>query len=232
LTVAAKLSSLPSLSRKITNRYGRNIVRNAIPQFLWLLVALLGVVVGSGMPVKGMDAGAPRTAKQEVTDKYYGIAVSDPYRWLENANDKEVHAWSLAQDARTRKYLDGLAVRKPIFTQLMKQISATSERYYALHAVGGKVFALLNQPPKQQPMIAVMGSDADPGKARIVVDPNVLNKEGTTAIDWFVPSPDGSLVAVSLSDNGSEDGSLHLFDVASGKQVGEVISRVQYPTGA
>jgi len=206
-------------------------VRKAIPQFLWLLVALLGAVFGSGIPVKAMDAGAPHTAKQDVTDKYYGIAVSDPYRWLENANDKKVHAWSLAQDARTRKYLDGLAVRKPIFTQLMKQISATSGRYYALHTVGGSVFALLNQPPKQQPMIAVMGSDADPAKAQIVVDPNALNKEGTTAIDWFVPSPDGSLVAVSLSDNGSEDGSLHLFDVASGKQVGEVISRVQYPTG-
>ena len=101
-------------------------MRKAIPQFLWLLVALLGAVFGSGIPVKAMDAGAPHTAKQDVTDKYYGIAVSDSYRWLENANDKKVHAWSLAQDARTRKYLDGLAVRKPIFTQLMKQISATA----------------------------------------------------------------------------------------------------------
>jgi prolyl oligopeptidase len=62
------------------------------------------------------------------------------------------------------------------------------------------------------------------------VDPNTLNPNGTTAIDWFVPSPDGKRVAVSLSDNGSEDGSLHIFDVASRRQIGEVIARVQYPT--
>jgi prolyl oligopeptidase len=30
---------------------------------------------------------------------------------------------------------------------------------------------------------------------------------------------------------GSEDGSLHIFDVATGKETGEVIPRVQYPTG-
>jgi len=197
----------------------------------WLLAFVFCAGIGSGTTARARDADAPRTAAQEVTDTYYGVAVKDPYRWLENADDEKVRAWSLAQDARTRKYLDGLAVRKPIFTRLMKQISATSSCYYALYAVGGKIFALLNQPPKQQPMIAVMGNDADPVKSRIVVNPNVLNKKGTTAIDWFVPSPDGSLVAVSLSDNGSEDGSLHLFDVASGKQVGEVIPRVQYPTG-
>jgi len=57
-----------------------------------------------------------------------------------------------------------------------------------------------------------------------------VESEGTTAIDWFVPSPDGKRVAVSLSDNGSEDGSLHVFDVASRREIGEVIPRVQYPT--
>ena len=32
-----------------------------------------------------------------------------------------------------------------------------------------------------------MGADADPAHARVVVDPNVINPRGTTAIDWFVP---------------------------------------------
>jgi prolyl oligopeptidase len=177
------------------------------------------------------DAGAPDSPRQNVVEEHYGVAISDPYRWLENTDDARVHAWSLAQDARTRKYLDGLALRKPVFEQLMRQTAAASKRYYALYSAGGEVFAFLNQPPMQQPMIVVMGNEADPAKARVVVDPNKLNKEGTTAIDWFVPSPDGSRVAVSLSENGSEDGTLHIFDVASGEQVGEVIPRVQYPTG-
>jgi prolyl oligopeptidase len=159
------------------------------------------------------------------------VSVKDPYQWLEKADDAGVRAWSRAQDARTRRYLDGLQNRKPIYSRLLAQISAATSRFYALHAVGDKVFAMLNQPPKQQPMIAVMGRNADPTQARIVVNPNELNPKGTTAIDWFEPSPDGRWVAVSLSDNGSEIGSVHLFAVDTGKQVGEVIPRVQYPTG-
>ena len=50
-------------------------------------------------------------------------------------------------------------------------------------------------------------------------------------MDWFVPSRDGKLVAVSLSKNGSEDGALHFFETATGRELGDVIPRVQYPTG-
>ena len=51
-------------------------------------------------------------------------------------------------------------------------------------------------------MIAVLPNSADPALAHVVVDPNTINPKGTTAIDWFVPSPDGKRVAVSLSENG------------------------------
>ena len=96
---------------------------------------------------------------------------------------------------------------------------------------GIPVFAYYTQPPKQQPMIALLTNAADPALARIIVDPNAINPKGTTAIDWFEPSPDGKLLAVSMSENGSEDGTLHLFEVASGKEIGPQIPRVQYPTG-
>jgi len=177
------------------------------------------------------DSSAPPTAVQAVSDAYGDVTVSDPYRWLENQADPKVHQWSVAQDARTRNYLDKLPFRKPLFERLMKQIAATSSSYYGLQAVGDNVFAFYNQPPKQQPMIAEFDDAADPARAKVVLDPNLINPKGTTAIDWFVPSPQGKLVAVSMSDNGSEDGALSIFDVASGKQVDRTIARVQYPTG-
>jgi prolyl oligopeptidase len=183
----------------------------------------------TGASAQAQYAKSPAVAS--VTDEYHGVVVQDPFRWLENADDPKVKDWASAQDERTRRYLDGLPIRAPMFAQLMKQISAASSRYYSIRAAGGKLFALLDQPPKQQPMIAVLGGDANPGTMRIVLDPNTLNAKGTTAIDWYVPSPDGSLVAASLSENGSEVGSIHVFDVASGKQVAEVIPRVQFPTG-
>jgi prolyl oligopeptidase len=191
-------------------------------------IAAFGLLLS---PAQAADHGAPVTQVQKVTDSYGDLKVDDPYRWLENAADPKVHAWSLSQDKRTRGYFDKLAFRKPMFERLMAQISASSSSYYGLQSAEGKLFAMYSQPPKQQSMVAVMGLDADPAKAHVVVDPNVLNPKGTTAIDWFVPSPKGDLVAVSMSDNGSEDGSLHIINVATGKEVDQVIPRVQYPTG-
>lgn len=188
-------------------------------------------LAGATLLAQAADKGAPPTAAKPVTDSYGELKVSDPYRWLEKAGDAQVKQWSAAQDRRTRAYLDRLPARKPMFDWLMKQAAASSSAFYSLHATPGQLFALYNQPPKQQPMLAVLGQDADPAKARIVLDPNALNPKGTTAIDWYVPAPTGKLVAVSMSENGSEDGSLHLIDVATGKRVDKVIPNVQYPTG-
>jgi prolyl oligopeptidase len=193
-------------------------------------LGICGLAIVAGV-ARSADSGAPPTVQTPVTDSYHGVQVSDPYRWLEDAGSQKVHDWSAAQDARTRKYFDALPQRAPIYKRLLSQISATSSSYHGLYAVGGRFFALYDQPPKQQSMIAVLPNSADPALAHIVVDPNTINPKGTTAIDWFVPSPDGKRVAVSLSENGSEDGTLHVFDVDSGKEIGTPIPRVQYPTG-
>jgi prolyl oligopeptidase len=194
-------------------------------------LATLITTMSCGMAAIATDTTAPATIQQPVSDTYHGVAVMDPYRWLEDWADPRVQQWSTAQDRRARAYLDALPYRQAIYDRLYQQISAASASYYSLRAAGGKVFALYNRPPKNQPMIAVLTGNADPAQARIVVDPNSLNPKGTTAIDWYVPSPDGALLAVSMSDNGSEDGSVHIFAVDSGKQVYEVLPRVQYPTG-
>ena len=45
-----------------------------------------------------------------------------------------------------------------------------------------------------------------------------------------MPSLDGKLVAVSLSKGGSEEGTLAIFETATGKQLSDSIVRVNYPT--
>ena len=63
-----------------------------------------------------------------------------------------------------------------------------------------------------------------------MLDPNVLDTKGTTAIDWFVPSLDGKYLAVSLSQGGSEDGTLHFYETATSRALPDTIAHVQYPT--
>jgi hypothetical protein len=63
------------------------------------------------------DGGAPATAVDGVSDVYHGVTVADPYRWLENGADPNVHDWSVAQDKRTQAYLNAL-------TKALHQITA------------------------------------------------------------------------------------------------------------
>ena len=109
-------------------------------------------------------------------------------------------------------------------------MSHTSPDYLALTWRGGKLFALKSQPPKNQPFLVMMESADKPDSAQVVVDPNRLNPKGTTAIDFFVPSRDGRLVAVSLSEGGSEQGTVHVYETANGKELADVIPRVNGAT--
>jgi prolyl oligopeptidase len=174
---------------------------------------------------------AASTAHADKTvDVIQGVSVADPYRWLEDWNDPKVQAWSDAQNTRTRAYLDPLPGRDAVKAQLTKFIKATSPSFYALAARGSRVFAMYNDPAKQQPMLVTLNASADPKSRAPLLDPNATDAQGHTEIDWFVPSNDGTKIAVSLSQNGSEDGTLHVYDVATQKEIEAPIPRVQFGT--
>ncbi len=188
-----------------------------------VLAATTSVFAATVSPPPAAPPGA-------TVDTIQGVRVADPYRWLEDWNDPKVQAWSEAENARTRSYLDQLPDRGTVKTELTRLISETSPSYSLLSAKGSVVFALYNDPAHQQPMLVTLNAQADPASRKALIDPNQLDPKGLTAIDWFVPSPDGKRVAVSLSRNGSEDGTLHVYDVASGQEIDAPITRVQYPT--
>jgi prolyl oligopeptidase len=172
----------------------------------------------------------PPTPRRPVTNTYHGVAVVDDYQWLEDRLDPQVRAWSDAQNLATRAYLDALP-SLPMLRDRIRGLLGTSVRYAPTGWHGGRLFALKYQPPLQQTILVAIADVDDLSSERVVVDPNALDPTGGTAIDWVVPSLDGRLVAVSLSKGGSEDGTLHVFDVESGSEVGERIPRVQYGTG-
>jgi prolyl oligopeptidase len=64
----------------------------------------------------------------------------------------------------------------------------------------------------------------------VILDPNRLSERGAVAMSFFSPSPDGKYVAAVLSRDESEEGSAHIFEVATGKELADVIPRVLYPT--
>ncbi len=172
----------------------------------------------------------PETNKQRVTDTYHGVEVADDYRWLEDWNDQRVRESSDAQNAHAREFLDRLPHVAAIRARVTEIMAAKTVGYSSLAYRGGKLFAIKRQPPKQQPFLIVMSSADEPDAARVLVDPNEMDAAATTSIDWHEPSPDGKLVAVSLSRGGDESGDVHIFETATGREVFEVIPRVNTGT--
>ncbi|MEA1674277.1 prolyl oligopeptidase family serine peptidase [Nitrospirillum sp. BR 11163] len=207
------------------------MARLATPRLIAL--SLAGVAwFGGGAGAVGL----PSTPAKPVTDSFFGQAVADPYRWLEDWSDPVVKRWSADENAYSRVYLDAVPQRATIKARLESLIAATPSRYSGVRAAGGHLFARYTDPRLQQPQVVMIddGMTTAPSRelaVKVVIDPNKIDPHGLTAVDWFVPSPDGRLVAASLSAGGSENGSVHVFDTATGTEVGEVIPRVQYPTG-
>ncbi len=204
--------------RRVVYRFGdgRSLMRKT--RLISLAVAAVLLAPNAPRP--------PAAPARPVTDVYHGVAVRDDYRWLEDWSDPQVRQWSEAQNAYARFVLDSLSGRGAIARRVRELRASPSPEYFALVQSDGVLFALKREPPKQQPFLVTLGSADAPQIERVLVDPNALDPKGGTSVDWFVPSLDGKLVAVSLSEGGSESGTVHVFEVSTGKPLPDVLPRV------
>ncbi len=179
---------------------------------------------GTG-PTEMIDT--PRIA---VDTTYHGETVTEDYRWLEDASSERTRAWTAAQNERTRAFLDGLPSYEAVRARVEEVVKAASVAWGSWTGGplrgGSTYFVLEREPPKQQPFLVLLADLEDLSGATVVVDPNTIDETGATTIDWFVPSPDGRLVAVSLSSHGTEEGTLHVLDAESRAPVDVLVPRV------
>ena len=177
------------------------------------------------------DFDYPQTPKRPVSEEFHGVTVVDDYRWLEDDNSAEVKNWVATQNALARKYFDGIAQRPDIGRRVQQLLGKRTETRFAIRYRGGRVFALKSAPPKNQPVLVVLPASLDVAQEKVILDPARIDPSGRTTIDFFTPSFDGRMVAVSLSKDGTEDGTAHVYEVASGRRLSDEIARVTYPTG-
>jgi prolyl oligopeptidase len=170
-----------------------------------------------------------------VTNTYWGVQVVDAYQYLENVTDPQVVRWADAQNAYTRQWLDRRPERKAILDRVVALTHSKSPDFFGLTYRGGRggsggsggvLFAIKRQPPREQPVLVVFPPGTSLTGERALVDPNAIDPSGATSIDFYVPSRDGALVAVSLSQGGTEDGTLFVYEVATGRKLDDEIPRV------
>ena len=188
----------------------------------WAALALFGA-----SPASRAADGPPPAPSEPVIDTLHGVAVADPYRNLENTKRADTQAWLKAQGNFAADQLaringrDVMAARVQALTQAAGDTVRSVTRmpaghtYYLLRQAGSSQFKLMLQ--------VGLGSTA-----RVLVDPQKrIDTTGVPhAINYFRPSWDNRTLAYGLSAGGSEDASLHLQDIASGRQLGQPIPRV------
>ncbi len=157
---------------------------------------MAAIIVGWTVPFR-----YPPTRTEDLVEILHGVPVADPYRWLEDADSPETRTWVEAQNALTRSMLDG-----PGRDALVRELTGLFNypRTATLLRRGGRYFFTHNPGLLNQPRLYVQDGEQAIGQARVLLDPNELSADGTTALTAIAPSPDGSLVAYALSEEGSD----------------------------
>jgi prolyl oligopeptidase len=176
------------------------------------------------------QVAAPPTPRRPVTDSYHSIKVTDDYRWLEDFDNPEVKQWSAAQNKISRGFLDALTGRDAIARQLRLIFQPHKATYDLIGERKGIFFAQKSDPQHQHPVIVTLASLDDLASEHVVLDPDAIDPKHLTAVDFARPSVDGRYLAVSLSQSGSESGDLHVYEIASGKPLPDLVPQVNYAT--
>lgn len=170
----------------------------------------------------------PVAPVKDVTDTYFGVAVNDPYRYMEDMKDPEVIAWMKAQADYTRVVLDRIPQRAVLLSEIQKYGDAAPSRTFGIQVNGNHIYYYKRLASENIPKL--YGRKGIGGKERLLVDPEAMKgpENQHYAIDWFSPSPDNKYIAYGLSLGGSEQSVLHVKDVATGKETGDLINRANF----
>jgi prolyl oligopeptidase len=172
----------------------------------------------------------PETPKQPVTDVMHGESITDDYRWLEGSSapelkspdaalDQKVRDWSLAQNRRTREYLDAIPARPALEARLSELFKTDSMS--APRVRGGREFFTRRRGTESNGVLFVR--DATGAVERELLNINTLFPDGRTTLAETSISREGARVAFGLFKSGDENTTLRILDVATGKWLSDTL---------
>ena len=188
--------------------------------------ALIGLLLSSLAAAAAAADGPPVAPVHAVTNTYWGQAIVDPYQWMEDDKNPDFQPWLKGQDDYTRQVLAQLPGREAL-RQRITALSNAGTVVYQVNQAGPWYFYLKQAPGDDNARLFVRKGLT--GEERLLVDPIKLGTAQTHySIDWFSSSLDGRLVAYGVSPGGSEDSTLGVIDVATGRPLSEHIERARF----
>lgn len=172
-------------------------------------------------------ATPPAAEVKNVPSTLHGTVVPDPYRWMEDVKSAQSQAWLKGQGAAARSVLDRIDGRDAIAKRLAELADAQGDAVRGVMRLPGERYYYLKRKVGEKQFKLVMRRGLN-GSEQVLVDPEVATQRSGVphAINYFKPSWDGKHLAYGMSAGGSEDATLYVMEVASGKPVGTPAPRV------
>ncbi|WP_293956256.1 MULTISPECIES: prolyl oligopeptidase family serine peptidase [unclassified Sphingobacterium] len=164
-----------------------------------LILMMIGMA-GTATTGYGQRLTYPTTTKGTVVDEFWGEKIADPYRWLEDDRSAETKNWVEAENKVTFDYLNAI----PFRTKLKDQLTEiwNYEKIGTPFKEGGYTYFFKNNGLQQHAVL--YRKLGDKGTEEVFLDPNTFSKDGSTSLADVSFSKDGSLVAYSISEGGSD----------------------------
>lgn len=165
----------------------------------------------------------PTTNKGETVDVYFDTKLPDPYRWLEDDKSAETGAWVKAQNEVTYDYLSKIPFRDALKARMEKLWNY--EKIGAPFKEGNFTYCYKNNGLQNQSVL--YRKDAK-GIEIVFLDPNTFSKDGTTSLGGLDFSKDGSKVAYTISEGGSDWRKVIIMDAITQKTIEDTIVDVKF----
>ena len=165
----------------------------------------------------------PASRKTDHVDRYHGLPVPDPYRWLEDDNSPETAAWVAAQNAITFPYLERIPFRQH-FQKRVQELNKF-EKYSAPSRKGPYFFFSRNEGLQNQSVLFIQKGFE--GRPEVLIDPNSWSEDGTVRLTVFRPSKDAKYAVYSISRSGSDWQEYRVMELATKQTLSDKIDWVK-----
>ncbi len=168
----------------------------------------------------------PISHQVDTVDEYFGTAVKDPYRWLEDDRSKETEAWVETQNKTTFDYLSKVPYREELKERLEKLWNY--EKIGSPFKEADYTYFYKNNGLQNQYVIYRYKTGEDPSTASVFLDPNTFKEDGTISLGGTSFSKSGNLLAYSISEGGSDWRKIITMDVVTKNIIGDTLVDVKF----
>ncbi len=188
-------------------------MRGAMGLPLRLVVLSTGLTALAALPAAARQAtqAPPPTRRDAVVDTLHGVAIADPYRWLEQQDAPETRAWIAAQNAYTDAVI-GVQPGRAAIEQRLTELLRVQTIGIPFHR-GGRYF-LSRRAADQDLAVLYMRRSLD-GADEILVDPHGLSPDHTVSAGFQDVSLDGRVLVYSVRAGGEDEVTVRVMDIDS-----------------